>query len=118
LCFRYSKLLRPMGPPADTRPVHPLTESTTGETNTATELAYTYREKRVLLSGLIGGREKDGVWSRYPEAIEKLANRGFIRIGQEVLANGTISSFPLCLSPAGVAEARWLEDVDRLTSGQ
>jgi hypothetical protein len=97
--------------------VHTQTGSTSGETYGIAELGYTYREKRVLLAGLVGGRERDAVWSRYPETIGKLADRGLLRIGQEVVANGTVSSFPLCLSPAGVAEARWLEDVDRLTSG-
>ena len=93
------------------------TESTRGNTPEADGLEYTEREKRVLLAGLIGGRERDAVWSKYHEAVERLGDRGLVRIGQELLGNGTVSSFPLCLSPEGVREARWLEDVDRLTSG-
>jgi hypothetical protein len=94
------------------------TDATRGETPGASELGYTQREKRVLLAGLVGGRERDAIWARFPEAIETLGDRGLVRIGREVSANGTVTSFPLCLSPAGVTEARWLEDVDRLTSGQ
>jgi hypothetical protein len=98
--------------------VRPTSESTRGETSEAAELGYTHREKRVLLAGLVGGRERDAVWSRFPEAIETLGARGLVRIGREVSAKGTVSSFPLCLSPEGVTEARWLEEVDRLTSSQ
>jgi hypothetical protein len=74
-------------------------------------------EERVLLAGLIGGRERDAVWAKFPDAIERLGDRGLVRIGQEVSANGTVSSFPLCLSPKGVVEARRLQRVDDLTSG-
>jgi hypothetical protein len=33
------------------------------------------------------------------------------------MADGTITSFPLCLSPTGVLEARRLQQVSHLTSG-
>jgi hypothetical protein len=110
--------LKPPSPFADPSPMRPRSELTRDETLRAAELGYTDRERRVLLAGLIGGRDRDAVWSKCSEAIESLSNRGLLRIGQEVLADGTVSSFPLCLSPAGVTEARWLEEVDRLTSGR
>jgi hypothetical protein len=77
---------------------------------------YTTREKQVLLAGLVGGRERDYVWAKFPDAIASLSDRGLVRMGREVLANGTASSFPLCLSPTGVLEARRLQEVDQPTS--
>jgi hypothetical protein len=77
---------------------------------------YTDRERRVLLQGLVGGRERDDVWERFPEAISSLSDRGLVRMGREVLANGTESTFPLCLSPVGVLEARRLQEIDQLSS--
>jgi hypothetical protein len=75
---------------------------------------FTDREERVLLAGLIGGWERDAVWAKFPDAIERLGAEGLIRIGQESSANGIVSSFPLCLSPLGVIEARRLQGVDEL----
>jgi len=72
---------------------------------------YTEQEKRILVAGLIGGRERDAVWSKFPAAIASLGQRGLLRIGQEILADGTVASFPLCLSPTGVAEAKMLQEV-------
>ena len=77
---------------------------------------YTDRERRVLLAGLVGGRERDYVWGRFPEAIATLSGRGLVRMGREVLANGTESTFPLCLSPVGVSEARRLQEIEQLSS--
>ncbi len=77
---------------------------------------YTEEEKRVLLAGMIGGRERDAVWLKFPRAIERLGACGLVRIGQEVMANGTVSSFPLCLSPAGVTEAKRLQAINQLIS--
>ncbi len=76
---------------------------------------FTEEEKRVLLAGMVGGRERDAVWLKFPRAIERLGDCGLVRIGQEVLGNGTVSSFPLCLSPAGVVEAKKLQGTDQLT---
>ena len=76
--------------------------------------SYTEEEKRVLLAGMIGGRERDAVWLKFPRAIERLGDCGLVRIGQEVMANGTVSSFPLCLSPAGVSEAKRLQTINDL----
>lgn len=76
---------------------------------------YTDAEKRVLVAGLVGGRERDAVWWKFPDAIESLGRAGLVRIGQEVMPNGTISSFPLCLSPTGVTEAKMLQEVAQLT---
>jgi len=78
--------------------------------------SYTEEEKRVLLAGMIGGRERDAVWLKFPRAIERLGDCGLVRIGQEVMANGTVSSFPLCLSPAGVTEAKRLQAINQLIS--
>jgi len=80
--------------------------------------SYTEEEKRVLLAGMIGGRERDAVWLKFPRAIERLGDCGLVRIGQEVMANGTVSSFPLCLSPAGVTEAKRLQAITQLISEQ
>jgi predicted methyltransferase MtxX (methanogen marker protein 4) len=77
---------------------------------------YTQREKRVLLAGLVGGRERDYVWGRFPEAIANLSDRGLVRLCREVFANGTESTFPLCLSPVGVLEARKLQEIGQLSS--
>jgi len=77
---------------------------------------FTEEEKRVLLAGMVGGRERDAVWSKFPSAIAGLGDRGLVRIDHEVLGNGTISSFPLCLSPAGVAHAKMLRGVNELAS--
>ena len=77
-------------------------------------MSYTEAEKRVLLAGLLGGHERDAVWARQSAAIETLAHRGLVRIGQELLGDGTINSFPLCLSPAGVLEARGLGEFDQI----
>jgi len=79
---------------------------------------FTEQEKRVLLAGMVGGRERDAVWSKFPQAIERLGRCGLVRIGQEVIADGTVSSFPLCLSPTGVSEARRLQEVEQLTARQ
>ena len=79
---------------------------------------FTEEEKRVLLAGMVGGRERDAVWFKFPKAIARLGDRGLVRIGQEVLGNGTVSSFPLCLSPAGVAQAKRLQEVNELASGR
>jgi hypothetical protein len=78
---------------------------------------YTEDEKQVLLAGMIGGRERDDVWNGLPEAIQSLGERGLVRIGREAMADGTMTSFPLCLSPTGVLEARRLQEVSPLTSG-
>jgi predicted methyltransferase MtxX (methanogen marker protein 4) len=75
---------------------------------------YTPRETRVLLAGLVGGRERDYVWGRFPEAIASLSDRGLVRMCREVFANGTESTFPLCLSPVGVLEARKIEQLSSL----
>jgi hypothetical protein len=75
---------------------------------------YTVEERQVLLVGLVGGRERDDVWNASP-AIGSLGDRGLVRIGRELMANGTVTSFPLCLSPTGVLEARRLQGVDQLT---
>ena len=77
-------------------------------------MSYTDAEKRVLLAGLYGGRERDVMWERFPDAIASLARRGLVRIGQEVLGDGTLSSFPLCLSPAGVLEAKGLDEFGQM----
>ena len=77
---------------------------------------YTEREKRVLLAGVVGGHERDSVWSRFPDAIATLSDRGLVRMGSELLANGTVSSFPLCLSPIGVLEARRLQEIVQMSS--
>jgi len=79
---------------------------------------FTEEEKRVLLAGMVGGRERDAVWLKFPKAITSLGECGLVRIGQEVLGNGTVSSFPLCLSPAGVVEAKRLQEVNELASGR
>ncbi len=79
---------------------------------------FTEADKRVLVAGLVGGKERDVVWSKFPEAIERLGDCGLVRIGQELLGNGTISSFPLCLSPAGVTEAKRVQELEQLVSGQ
>jgi hypothetical protein len=78
--------------------------------------AYTEREKRVLLAGVVGGQERDDVWSRFPEVIATLSDRGLVRMGKEMLADGTVSSFPLCLSPLGVVEARRLQEIVQMSS--
>jgi hypothetical protein len=78
---------------------------------------YSEEEKRVLLAGMVGGRDRDAVWSKFPEAIERLGDRGLVRMGREVLADGAVSSFPLCLSPVGVLEAKMLQEVDRMIPG-
>lgn len=70
------------------------------------------------MAGLVGGQERDAVWSVLPDAIGSLGHRGLVRIGQEVLSDGTVSSFPLCLSPMGVLEARRLQEVDRVIWGE
>ena len=80
-------------------------------------MSYSFDEEQVLIAGIVGGRERDAVWSVRPDAIRSLADRGLVRIGQEVAADGTVSSFPLCLSPAGVLEARKLREVDRVIWG-
>jgi len=80
--------------------------------------SYTEEEKRVLLAGMIGGRERDAVWLKFPRAIERLGHCGLVRIGQEVRANGAVSSFPLCLSPAGVTEAKRLQAINQLITEQ
>jgi hypothetical protein len=67
---------------------------------------YTGPEKRILLAGLLGGRDRDEVWFKFPDAIETLSERGLVRIGREVMADGSTFSFPLCLSPIGVQEAK------------
>jgi hypothetical protein len=81
-------------------------------------MSYTRAERDVLVAGLVGGQERDAVWSVRPDAIGSLGDRGLVRIGQEVLSDGTISSFPLCLSPMGVLEARRLQEVDRVIWGE
>jgi hypothetical protein len=78
---------------------------------------YTDDETQVLVAGLVGGRERDDVWNARPGAIDALGERGLLRIGREVMADGTVTSFPLCLSPTGVLEARRLQGADQLTSG-
>jgi len=80
-------------------------------------MSYSIDEEEVLIAGIVGGRERDAVWSARPDAIQSLAERGLVRIGQEVTANGVVSSFPLCLSPTGVLEARKLREVDRVIWG-
>ena len=79
---------------------------------------YTDRERRVLLAGVVEGRERDFVWSRFPEAIAILSDRGLLRMGREMSADGTLSWFPLCPSPVGVLEARRLQEVEQLSSLQ
>ncbi len=71
---------------------------------------YTEAEKRALLAGIVGGRERDAVWSKFPKAVESLGDRGLVRVAREKLADGTAYVFPLCLSPAGVLEARSLPE--------
>jgi hypothetical protein len=71
---------------------------------------YTDGEKRVLLAGIIGGRLRDAIWDRHPREIESLGRRGLIRMGHEVLSDGTESAFPLCLSPEGVRDAKALDN--------
>ncbi len=80
-------------------------------------MSYSPDEEQVLIAGIVGGRERDAVWSARPDAIRSLADRGLIRIGRELMADGTVSSFPLCLSPSGVLEARKLREVDRVIWG-
>jgi hypothetical protein len=74
---------------------------------------YTERERRVLLAGLVGGFHRDDVWRKYRDATESMSVRGLICVGREVLADGTTSTFPLCLSPVGVFEARRLQETDQ-----
>ncbi len=81
-------------------------------------MSYTRAEREVLVAGLVGGQQRDAVWSVLPDAIGSLGDRGLVRIGQEVLSDGTVSSFPLCLSPMGVLEARRLQEVDRVIWGE
>lgn len=81
-------------------------------------MSYSRAEREVLVAGLVGGQERDAVWSVLPDAIKSLGDRGLVRIGQEVLSDGTVSSFPLCLSPNGVLEARRLQEVDRVIWGE
>jgi hypothetical protein len=80
-------------------------------------VSYTEDEQRVLLAGVAGGQERDEVWAALPHAIHALHDRGLIRMGEEVMDNGIVSSFPLCLNPVGVLEARRLQEVDQSTSG-
>ena len=75
---------------------------------------YTEQEKRVLLAGMLSGRERDAVWSAFPEAIESLGDRGLLRLGHEMMANGAVASFPLSLSLRGIGEARRLQEVDQV----
>jgi hypothetical protein len=77
---------------------------------------YTDSEKRVLLAGIIGGRLRDAIWERHPREIESLGHRGLVRIGHEVLRDGTESAFPLCLSPEGVRDAKALDSADQAVS--
>ncbi|HEY5024355.1 MAG TPA: hypothetical protein VII76_05210 [Acidimicrobiales bacterium] len=81
-------------------------------------MSYTQAEKDVLVAGLVGGYERDAVWSGLPEAVRTLARLGMVRLGQEMLPDGTVSSFPLCLSPTGVVEARALHDVTHTLWGE
>lgn len=81
-------------------------------------MSYTRAERDVLVAGLVGGQERDAVWSTLTDAIGSLGDRGLVRIGQEILSDGSISSFPLCLSPLGVLEARRLQEVDRVVWGE
>jgi hypothetical protein len=74
---------------------------------------YTERERRVLIAGLVGGFHRDDVWRKYRDATESMSERGLVRVGREVLADGTTSTFPLCLSPVGVLEARRLQELDQ-----
>jgi hypothetical protein len=60
---------------------------------------YTDRERRVLLAGVVEGRERDFVWSRFPEAIAILSDRGLLRMGREVSADGTSPGFRFALVP-------------------
>ena len=80
-------------------------------------MSYSPAEEQILIAGLVGGRERDAVWSTRPDAIRSLSDRGLIRMGQEIISDGTVSSFPLCLSPAGVLEARTIREVDRVIWG-
>ncbi len=73
---------------------------------------YNEEEKRVLLAGMVGGRDRDAVWSKFPDAITSLGTRGLVRIGREVLADDSVSWFPLCLSPLGVMEAKQLQEAE------
>jgi hypothetical protein len=81
-------------------------------------MSYSQAERDVLVAGLVGGQERDAVWSGLPDTIGSLGHRGLVRIGQEILSDGTVSSFPLCLSPIGVLEARRLREVDRVIWGE
>jgi|HubBroStandDraft_1064217.scaffolds.fasta_scaffold458121_2 hypothetical protein len=79
---------------------------------------YSQDEKDVLVAGIVGGQERDALWSRRHAAVESLAGRGLLRIGHEMMADGTVSSFPLCLSPSGVLEARRLHEGGRAVWGE
>lgn len=70
---------------------------------------YTKHETQGLLPGAVGGRERGAVRSKDRDSIDILGGRGLVRIGHEVLANGNVNSFPLCLRLAGVLEVRTLE---------
>jgi hypothetical protein len=65
-------------------------------------MSYSPGERDVLVAGLVGGQERDAVWSGSADAIGSLSERGLVRIGQEIMSDGTACSFPLCLSPMGV----------------
>ena len=80
-------------------------------------MSYSPAEEQILIAGIVGGRERDAVWSARPDAIQSLSDRGLVRMGQEIMSDGTVSSFPLCLSPAGVLEARKIREVDRVIWG-
>jgi len=75
---------------------------------------YTEPEKRVLLAGMLGDRERDAAWSEFPEVVQSLGDRGLLRLGQEIMANGAVASFPLSLSLRGLGEARRLQEVDQV----
>ncbi len=75
---------------------------------------YTEEEKRILLAGMLSGRERDAVWSEFPEAVESLGDRELLRFGHEMMANGAVASFPLNLSLRGLGEARRLQEVDQV----
>ncbi len=81
-------------------------------------MSYTRAERDVLVAGLVGGQERDSVWSTSTDAIGSLGALGLVRIGQEILSDGSVLSFPLCLSPLGVLEARRLHEVDRVVWGE
>jgi hypothetical protein len=81
-------------------------------------MSYSQGERDVLIAGLVGGQERDAVWSGLADAIGSLSERGLVRIGQEIMSDGTVCSFPLCLSPMGVLEARRLQEGDRVLWGE